>query len=106
MIRAVRFFIVALTALALAILPMSGGTAKPPASKAETGMTTPDHACPGCDRSHDHDAGVCSLKCCTTAAILVEAQTFAGQLRVPATDMAAAVLAPFTLPPDPPPPRS
>jgi hypothetical protein len=104
--RAVRLFIVALTALALAILPMSAGIAKPLASKAEVSMTAPDHACPGSDASHDQDAGACSLKCCTTAAILVEAQTFVGQLRVPATDMAAAALAPFALPPDPPPPRS
>jgi hypothetical protein len=104
--RAVRLFIVALTALALAVLPMSGGIAKPAASKAEMSVTAPDHACPGCDTSHDHDAGVCSLKCCTTAAILVEGQPFAAQLFVPATDMTAAALAPFTLPPDPPPPRS
>jgi hypothetical protein len=104
--RAFRLAIAALTALALAALPLSAGVAKPLASKAETSMAAPDHACPGADTSHDQDAGVCSMQCCTTAAILVEAQPFAGQLRVLATDMAAAALVPFTLPPDPPPPRS
>ena len=69
-------------------------------------MSAPDHACPGADAGYDHAADVCSLKCCGTAAILVEAPPLAGLRRMSAPDMVAPALTSFTLPPDPPRPRS
>src|SRR5262245_50019109 len=104
--RAVRLVIAALVGLALAMLPMSAGFAKQAAGKAEMGagmsMSAPDDVGPGCDTTHDHAAAVCSLKCCGTAAILVEAQPLTAQRRLPSGDMVAAAFVPFTLPPDPP----
>ena len=102
--HAVRLVIAVVTALALAVLPVSAGIMTQPVAKAEMSMSV--HACDGADMSHDHGADACTLKCCVIAAILVEAQPLASRHRMPAAELVAAVLVPFTLPPDPPPPRS
>jgi len=102
--RAVRLVIAVLTALALAIPPVSAGVAMQPVAKAE--MTMSGHACDGADIGHDQGTDACKLRCCASAAILVEAQPLASRHRMSAAELVATALVPFTLPPDPPPPRS
>jgi hypothetical protein len=107
--RAIRFAIAALIAVALAVLPVSVPFAMQPGGKADAGMTATtasDATCPCCDATHDPAKGICTLKCCSIAVTPVEPH-----LPVPLGsrldgDMLAAWFAPFTLPPDPPPPRS
>jgi hypothetical protein len=104
--RIVRLAIAALIAVALAALPVSAGFAQQPAGKAEAPVAAPDPAHSGCDATHGHAADLCNLKCCSTSAILVEAQMLPKPRPRPRMDVAAAPFAPFALPPDPPPPRS
>lgn len=103
--RAVRFAISALLAMALAVLPVSAGLAKPAAAQAEMSMGAPDDNCPCCDTTNDRAADVCHLKCCNAAAVLVEGQPLMPP--TPGTDgnTVSGALSPFSRPPDPPPPR-
>ena len=109
--RAVRRVIAALIALALAVSPMSAGIAKQAVAKAEMSMSAPDGACPhghasdGPAASNDPAADVCALKCCA-AAILADGQPPARRSHLSVADTGAVAPTPFTLQPDPPPPRS
>jgi hypothetical protein len=104
--RAIRFAIAALIATALTVVPVSASFANPAAAKAEMCMGPTDDGCSCCDAQHDPSADTCALKCCSAAAVLAEAQPLAGPRAAGAVDTVAAVLAPFSPAPDPPPPRS
>jgi hypothetical protein len=103
--RAVRLAIAALLAMALAVLPISAGLAKPAAAQTEMSMGAPDDGCPCCDTANDHAGDICHLKCCSATAIPVEGQPPARPGSAVKIHMMAARLSPFSVPPDPPPPR-
>ena len=103
--RAVRQVFVALLAVALFLVP-AAGFARVPAMQHAMGVDAPEDACPCCDASHDTAVDVCMLKCCGAPAVLAEVQPLAEGRAVAVADTAAAALAPFARPPDPPPPRS
>jgi hypothetical protein len=103
--RAVRFAIVALIAMALAVLPVTASIAKVGAAQAGMSMGAPDDNCPCCDTSNDRAADTCHLKCCHAAAVLVEAQPLTPPTPGAGTAIAEGALSPFSQPPDPPPPR-
>jgi hypothetical protein len=105
--RAVRRIAVALLALALA-LGSAAAFAMMPVMQIElkTSAGAPDDGCHCCDAAPADAADVCTLKCCSAAAILTDAQPLTSVRAVAAADRDAAALSPFTRRPDLPPPRS
>jgi hypothetical protein len=104
--RAIRLAIAALIATALAVVPVSAGFANLTAAKAEMRMSPADDACPCCDTRHDPSSDTCTLKCYSATAVLVDGPVLLGARPAVGVDAVAVVLAPFSPPPDPPPPRS
>jgi hypothetical protein len=117
--RTIRLVIAVLVGLALAAAPVAAGFAMAPAGLSKVGMKAaaaahhhdiqhPDMPAAGapCDASQGSPATFCLIKCCSVAAILVEAQPLTGTAAISRTDTVAAALSPFSRRPDPPPPRS
>jgi hypothetical protein len=121
--RAIRLVIAALVGLALAVAPVSAGFAQPPmgmapdmhadmhpgvgADTGHVGMSTSRHeiADPCCD-AMPNAAMVCSLKCCSVLAILIDGHPLPEHGATAHPDAVASVLSPFTRQPESPPPRA
>jgi hypothetical protein len=103
--RHVRFLLSVLLALSLAAAPVWAGVPNLHGAAPDMSMAAPDE-CHCCDQTRDQTADACPLKCCGLAAILVEGQGWAAPCPKADIDGLEAGLSPFSMRPDPPPPRS
>ncbi len=104
--RTIRLVIAALFAVNLAIVPVSAAMAMFHGAKAQMSMSSSMDDCPCCNAAKKCATDLCQFKCFNTPAISVHGVPLVRPLPEPLVAGATTAWSPFTLGPEPPPPRS